>query len=314
MLWKLQEIKIQPDVIFNINGFPITNTLIGTWLSIIVLIVLFYFGTRKREVIPSGLQNAVEWIVEYLLSLVQGVAGKDKGRKFFPLVATFFIFILFCNLLDVFPGVETFGWINLTALSAAHLPPPTSIFLFGDYSNKIAPWIRPGTSDLNLTLAMALVSVITTQVFGFYTLGWKEQLSKYFNFRTFSKINIRAGVGSVAGTLFQGFIEFFVGILELVTEVSRILSFSFRLFGNVFAGGAVLAVFAFILPFAADIVFIPFELFIAFVQALIFSLLTLVFLEIATTSHKEVETEEEARKQVARDEREAEDREAVRAG
>jgi F-type H+-transporting ATPase subunit a len=302
VLWKLQEIKIQPDVIFNINGFQITNTLIGTWLSIIVLIVLFYFGTRKREVIPSGLQNAVEWIVEYLLSLVQGVAGKDKGRKFFPLVATFFIFILFCNLLDVFPGVETFGWINLTALSAAHLPPPTSIFLFGDYSNKIAPWIRPGTSDLNLTLAMALVSVITTQVFGFYTLGWREQLGKYFNFRALFKFN------------FQGFIEFFVGILELVTELSRILSFSFRLFGNVFAGGAVLAVFAFILPFAADIVFIPFELFIAFVQALIFSLLTLVFLEIATTSYKEVETEEEARKQVARNEREAEDREAVRAG
>src|SRR5260370_4365095 len=89
--------------------------------------VLLYFGTRKREVIPSGLQNAVEWIVEYLLSLVQGVAGKDKGRKFFPLVATFFIFILFCNLLDVFPGVETFGWIDLTALSAAHLPLPCSI-------------------------------------------------------------------------------------------------------------------------------------------------------------------------------------------
>ncbi len=304
MLWKLQEIKIQPDVIFNINGFMITNTLIGTWLSIIVLVVLFYFGTRRRDLIPSGLQNALEWIVEYLLSLVQSVAGKDKGRKFFPLVATFFIFILFCNLLDVFPGVETFGWINLTALSAAHLPPPTSIFLFGDYSNKIAPWIRPGTSDLNLTLAMALVSVITTQAFGFYALGWKEQLGKYFNFRALFKFN------------FQGFIEFFVGILEVVTELSRILSFSFRLFGNVFAGGAVLAVFAFILPFAADIVFIPFELFIAFVQALIFSLLTLVFLEIATTSYKEVEgeTEEEARKQVARSETEAEEKEAVRVG
>lgn len=304
MLWKLQEIKIQPDVIFNINGFPITNTLIGTWLSSIVLVILFYFGTRKRELIPSGLQNAVEWIVEYLLSLVQSVAGKDKGRKFFPLVATFFIFILFCNLLDVFPGVETFGWINLTAVSAAHLPPPTSIFLFGDYSNKLAPWIRPGTSDLNLTLAMALVSVITTQAFGFATLGWKEHLSKYFNFRALFKFN------------FQGFIEFFVGILEVVTELSRILSFSFRLFGNIFAGGAVLAVFAFILPFVADVVFIPLELFIAFVQALIFSLLTLVFLEIATSSHEEVEgeTEEEARKQVARSEREAEEKEAVRVG
>jgi F-type H+-transporting ATPase subunit a len=287
VLWKLQPIQIQPEVIFTIFGFPITNTLIGTWISIIILFLVFFLGTRRRDLIPSGMQNAVEWIVEYLLNLTESVAGTVKARKFFPLVATFFIFILFCNLLDIFPGVDTIGTVNLEALKVAHLSAPTSFFLLGEYSNKLTPWVRPGTSDLNLTLALALVSVIVTQIFGFYTLGAKQQLSKYFNFKALFTHG------------FQGPIEFFVGLIEIITELSRILSFSFRLFGNIFAGSAVLAVFAWLLPFVSDAVFIPLELFVGFVQALIFALLTLVFLEIATTSHEDVEevTEKDALKE-----------------
>ncbi len=280
MLWKLQPIQIQPEVIFSIGPFPITNTLIGTWISIILLLLFFFLGTRRRDLIPSGMQNVVEWIVEYLLNLTEGVSGKVKAKRFFPLVAAFFIFILFCNLLDIFPGVDTIGTVNLEALKLAHLSAPTSFFLLGEYSDKLTPWVRPGTSDLNLTLALALVSVIVTQVLGFMALGPKQQLGKYFNFKA-----LRHG--------FQGPIEFFVGLIELVTELSRILSFSFRLFGNIFAGSAVLAVFAFILPFIADVIFIPLELFVAFVQALIFALLTLVFLEIGTTSHEEAGDESE---------------------
>jgi len=282
VLWKLQPIQIPPEVIFYIGPLPVTNALLGTWISIIALLLVFFFGTRRRDLIPAGMQNAVEWIIEYLLNLTEGVSGKVKARKFFPLVASFFIFILFCNLLDIFPGVDTIGTVNLIALRSAHLSVPTTFFLLGDYSDKLTPWVRPGTSDLNLTLALALVSVIVTQIFGFYTLGAKQQLSKYFNFKAF-----RHG--------FQGPIEFFVGLIELVTEISRILSFSFRLFGNIFAGSAVLAVFAWLLPFVSDAVFIPFELFVGFVQALIFALLTLVFLEIGTTSH-EFEEDEKAEK------------------
>jgi F-type H+-transporting ATPase subunit a len=287
VLWKLQPIQIPPEVIFNIFGFPITNTLIGTWISIIILLLVFFLGTRRRDLIPSGMQNAVEWIVEYLLNLTESVSGKVKAKRFFPLVATFFIFILFCNLLDVFPGVDTIGAVNLATLRSAHLSPPTTFFLLGEYTDKLIPWVRPGTSDLNLTLALALVSVIVTQIFGFYTLGAKQHLSKYFNFKALFTHG------------FQGPIEFFVGLIEIITELSRILSFSFRLFGNIFAGSAVLAVFAWLLPFVSDAVFIPFELFVGFVQALIFALLTLVFLEIATTSHEDVEevTEKEAFKE-----------------
>lgn len=295
-LWKLQPIIIPPEVLFNIGPIPVTNTLVGTWIGIVALVIFFFAGTRRQEMVPKGAQNFVEWAVESLLTLVESVSGKAKAKKFFPLVGTFFMFILFCNLLDVFPGVETIGSINRTALQAAHLAPPSSFLLFGNYSTMLAPWVRPGTSDLNLTLAMALVSVIVTQVFGFMALGAKEHLSKYFNFKALFTHG------------FQGPIEFFVGIIELITELSRILSFSFRLFGNIFAGSAVLAVFAYILPFFANVIFIPLELFVAFVQALIFALLTLVFLEIATSSHEhaEGETVAEAEEQYAKSEREKE--------
>ncbi len=277
MLWKLPDIKLAPDVIATPWGFPITNTLLCTWITIILLAVVCYLGTRRRDMIPSGLQNFVEWGVESLLKLVNQVVGgnREKAKRFFPLVATFFIFILFANLLDVIPGVDTIGTISD--------PVAQSHALFGfllvdyNYSNHVIPWIRPATSDLNLTLAMALVSVITTQAFGFYTLGAKTHLSKYFNFR--------------------GPVDFFVGIVEIISEAARIISFSFRLFGNIFAGSAVLAVFAFVLPFFADIAFIPLELFIAFMQALVFAMLTLVFMEIATSSHDVAESEYEAHKE-----------------
>jgi F-type H+-transporting ATPase subunit a len=286
VLWKLPVIKIAPDVIIPLfpDGTGITNTLLGTWIAIIALVALFYFGTRRRDLIPHGVQNLVEWAVELLLNLVESVAGKANAKRFFPLVATFFIFILFANLLDIFPGVDTIGWVNLTAVKAAHLSPPTSIFLFGDHTNLLVPWLRPATTDLNLNIGMALISVLVTQIFGFYLLGPKQYLSRYFNF--------------------SNPINFYVGILELVSEFARIISLSFRLFGNIFAGSIVLAIFALLLPVVGDIIFIPFELFIAFIQAFIFSLLTLVFLQITVSSHEEhgPESEHEARAEFARNE------------
>jgi F-type H+-transporting ATPase subunit a len=284
MFWQLQPINVQPDVIFNVFGLPITNTLFCTWLTIIALVIIAYFGTRRRDLIPSGMQNFVEWSVESILRLVQSVVGEKKGRQFFPLVGTFFFFILFANMVDILPGIDTIGWVNLTAVHDAHLTAPTGpiVFLFGDLSNKLVPWFRPPTSDLNLTFSMALVSVIVTQVFGFMYLGVGQHLGKYFQFMAFRK----------HGPL--GAIDFFVGIVELITEVARILSFAFRLFGNIFAGSAVLALFALLVPALADIVFIPLEIFVAFVQALVFALLTLVFMQIGTSSHEQSESEQEA--------------------
>lgn len=293
-LWKLPAIVIPPDVIFHIGGFPVTNTLLATWVTILILVAVFFFATRNKSLTPTRFQSAIEMLVDYMRGLTINVAGEKLGRRFFPLVATFFIFIMFANLLDVLPGVDTIGWINQSGVNSVasnaancqpflgFLPncqPVAGFLLFGNISNQLVPWFRPATSDLNLTFAMALVSVITCQVFGFATLGAGTHLNKYFNVKALAKLS------------FQGFIEFFVGIVELISEISRILSFAFRLFGNIFAGGAVLTVFAFILPFVSGVIFIPLELFVAVVQALVFALLTLVFLQIATSSH---ETDDEA--------------------
>jgi len=281
-IWKLPVIKIAPDVIFHIGGFPVTNTLLATWITIVALIAVFFFGTRRRELIPSGLQNFLEWAVELLMGLVVGVSGNEKGRRFFPLVATFFLFIFTCNLLDIIPGVDTIGAIDKLAVAAVGGGQPILGFLLvGNISNAIVPWIRPSTTDLNLTLAIALVSVVATQGFGFFYLGVGNQLSKYLNFR------------ALFTNFPMGIVDFFVGLLEIVSELGRIISFSFRLFGNIFAGSTLLAVFAFLLPVVTGLIFIPFELFVAFIQAFVFAILTLVFLEVGTTGHSHAESDSE---------------------
>ncbi len=232
--------------------------------------------------------------------MVEGVSGKEKGKTFFPLVGTLFLFIITCNLLDVIPGVDTIGTINTAAIQAAHITsqPVLGFLLFGDLSNLMIPWIRPATSDLNLDFAMSITVVVTCQILGLITLGPAAHVGKYINLRTFFKSLRKLDFGGV----FQGLIEFFVGIIDIISELSRVLSLAFRLFGNIFAGAAVLAVFAFILPFLADVAFIPLELFVAFVQALVFSLLTLVYLQMATTAEHTDESEQEAMKEFERNE------------
>jgi F-type H+-transporting ATPase subunit a len=282
VFWKIINPNVPPDLLFTIPGinFPVTNTLLCTWIVILVLIVLVYFIRRRQDLVPRGFQNFAEWGVEGLQNLVEGVSGKEKGRKFFPLVATLFVFIVLCNLMDVFPGIDTIG-------TATHPANPVSLgfihLLFGNDSNQLIPWFRPPTTDLNLTFAMALIVVVVCQVLGFLWLGPKIHLSKYLKFKELFTHGV------------SGPIEFFVGLVEIITELSRLLSFAFRLFGNIFAGSAVLAVFGYLTVGLANIVFIPLELFVAFVQALVFALLTLVFLEMASTSHDHAhESEEEA--------------------
>lgn len=268
-LWQLLKPSIAPEEIFSLFGFPVTNTLLCTWIVIAILFLVCYLGIRRQNLIPSGMQNAFEFLVEGLLGLVEGVSGKKKGRKFFPFVASFFIFILLANMLDVIPGVDTIGQVKEGSQPG---------LLWGTASENLhAPWLRPPTTDLNLTLAMALVSVVATQFFGFAILGAKDQLSKYFNFRALKR-----------GPM--GIVDFVVGLLEIISELGRLVSFSFRLFGNIFAGSVLLAVFAFLLPVVSGILFIPFEIFVGAIQAFVFGFLTLVFMEVGTMSHNHEES------------------------
>lgn len=269
-LWQLLTPEIKPEVLF---GGWVTNTLICTWVSIIAVLVFFYFATRRKDTVPSGIQNFAEWIVEFLLGMVQGISGKEKARKFFPIMGAFFFFIVFANMLDVIPGVDTIGTINAVNAHGQAVHPVAGFLLFGNDSNALIPWIRPATTDLNLNIAMAIVSVVITQVFGFMYLGAGTHISKYLNFKA---LFTEGGMG---------IISFIVGIIETISEILRIVSFAFRLFGNIFAGSVLLAVFAFLLPALANIIFIPFEMFVAVIQGFVFAFLTLLFMEQATTSH-----------------------------
>lgn len=290
MLWKLPEISLTPEVLFHIGPFGITNTLICTWICILAIITVLFFGTRKRDMIPSGIQNFVEWSIELLMGLVDSVAGKEKGRRFFPLIATFFIFVLFANLLDVLPGVDTLGSIRADKLAVHGATQPfLGFLLYGNTSNAVVPWLRPPTTDLNVTLSLALVSVVVTQVFGFIYLGAGGQLSKYINFKGFIKDGKFTGLG---------FIDLAIGLVEIISEIARLISFSVRLFGNIFAGSILLAVFAFLVPAFANIIFIPLELFVAFIQAFVFALLSLVFMQVGSVSHDDhTESEHDAREE-----------------
>jgi len=242
-------ISIAAERIFNIFGMPITNTLLMSWITMAVLIIVSVLATRKLKLIPKGLQNFVESIIEFILNFIDQITGSRKqSEKFFPLVTTIFIFILFSNWLGLVPGVGTIGFFEVL-----HLEGETRIFV---------PFLRSTNSDLNMTLALAIVSVVATQIFGIITIGFFKYISKY--------ISKNPGLT-------------FAGILEAIAEFVKILSFSFRLFGNIFAGEVLLIVMAFLLPFIAPLPFMLLELFVGFIQALIFSLLTLVFLKSATS-------------------------------
>jgi len=238
-------ISLIPETIGSIGSFVITNTLITSWVVMAILIILSFWGGRKPQLVPGKKQNFFELAIETMLNFFEDVWGdKGKSRRFFAFLATFFLFILASNWFGLIPGVGTIGFHE---------------------GEEFAPLLRSLNSDLNATVAWAIISVITTQIAGFVALGFKKHLGKFFNFKSP--------------------IDFFVGILELISEVSKLISFSFRLFGNVFAGEVLLVVMMFLVPYILPLPFFMLEMFVGLIQALVFTTLTLVFLKMATEAH-----------------------------
>lgn len=237
-------ISLPAEIIFDLFSFSISNSLLVTWLLIGFLVCFSFLATRNLGEIPSGLQNFAEIILEGLLNLFRGMVG-EKARMFFPLVATFFIFIILGNWSGLIPG---FGSIGFWEVKEGH--------------RVLIPFFRRATADLNTTLALAIFSVGAAQYFGLRQV-------KLAYFRRFLNL--------------QGPVDFFVGVLEIISEVAKIISFSFRLFGNMFAGEVLIIVMVFLVPVFAPIPFLILEIFIGFVQAFIFAMLTLVFLSTAVS-------------------------------
>jgi F-type H+-transporting ATPase subunit a len=313
-------ISISAETLFHVGELPITNSML-TSVIISLLIIGFAIAVRlnlKKTDHPRGLQNFAEWLVETLANFIQTITGDArKTRLFLPFFSTFFLFILLNNWFGLLPGVGTLvvspqeehrvevvdktheedltlTTINEHLESDEHIQDPehpiTTDHLTattidsttdahegegvvapeeahkGNEHKPPAPIFRPGSADLNTTLALGIVSVLATQVFGLMALKL-SYLKKFFNF--------------------SSPIDFFVGILEIISEFAKIISFAFRLFGNIFAGEVLLVVITFLVPVVVPMPFYGLELFVGLIQALVFAMLSLVFFNMATQSHEE---------------------------
>jgi len=265
------EVELPAEVIFHIGVFPVTNTIITSWITIAILILVALLVTRKPKLIPGRLQSAVEAIIEWMYNFCKDVAGEHMGRKFFPVVTTIFLFVLVNALMNLVPG---FGSI-----------------LIPDAHGHETMLFRGANTDINTALSLALFSFVFVTYWGIKSnkLGFFKQ---FFNFGRFFKGwgklftgKLKPGLGDIA----FGFIDIFVGILELFSYFIRIVSFTFRLFGNMTGGEILIMILFFLLAFvgfgAVQIGYL-FEMLVGVVQALIFSGLTLVFATMATEKHE----------------------------
>ena len=228
-------VVLAAEQIGSVFGFPVTNSLLMTWLTMAVLIGFAVVFRRKLAMVPGKLQAGVEWAFEGALDYMAGVLGSQElARRFFPLVATIFLFIMVANELAFLPGGHEGG---------------------------LVPLLRAPAADLNFTLALAVIAFLVIEITGVVILGFFKYAGKYINFS--SPIN------------------FAVGLIELMSNIGRLVSFSFRLFGNIFAGEVMILVAGFFLAYLLPAPLIGFEMFVGIVQALVFAMLTLFFIKLA---------------------------------
>lgn len=237
-------VSFAAEPVIRLGFFSVTNAFLGTLLTDTFLIGLIIAVNKNMSKIPSALQNIVEIMTESFYSLAESVAGK-RADKIFPFFTSFFIFILAANWSGLIPGITAFGFYE---------------------DHKLIPFFRAATSDLNVTLALALVSAFATHIMSINIIGIKEYLSRYFSLNP---------------------IYLFIGFLEIISEITKIISLSFRLFGNIFAGEIVLGTVATIFAFLFPLPFLMLEVVVGLVQALVFSMLTMAFMAILTTPHHE---------------------------
>lgn len=245
----LNIISLSANRLWTVWGIPITNSLISAWFVIIVLIVLAYFVGKNAKMVPGPIQNIFEMLFEFVIDYMEDILGsRELAERFFPLIITIFLFIFTSNFFEFLPFYGSVGVYQNGAL---------------------VPIFRAGSTDLNMTLALAIMAYFTIEITGVTMLGFLKYGSKFVNFK-------------------QGIVGFFVGILEFIGDLVRLVSFSFRLFGNIFAGEVLIAVAVAFLPYILPVPIMLFETFVGILQAAVFALLTLVFIKIAITEPHEV--------------------------
>lgn len=250
-------VAIAPEILLYIGSLPITNTLLTSWVVALGLIIGSVLLSRHIRHVPGRIQALSEMIVDALLSFMTTVAGsREMAKKFFPFVATIFFFVLFSNWAGLIPGVGSIGFFE-----------PASD---GHGGTAFIPLFRSVHSDLTMTLALALMTVTLSHIVGFMIVGTKGHLGKFINF--------------------HGPIDFFQGVLEIIGEISKVISLAFRLFGNVFAGEVLLVIVGSLVPYLVPIPFYGMELFVGFIQALVFAVLAMVSLSSMSIGHHHADT------------------------
>jgi F-type H+-transporting ATPase subunit a len=282
--------KLSAEPLFTlpvIGDFYLTNTIMASFIVMILLIVLAYSVKRilsKSSLEPRGIAGALEMLVEYLYNMTESSAGK-WAATIFPYFGTIVLMVLVSNWLGLIPGVESIGWLEHSEKGypiISVIPNFLSAIVqgkaaAGESGYVVVPFVRSASTDLNFTVALALISVLMTQVVGFRAQGIRY-LTKFFNILNIFK------------KPFFGFMDFLVGFLELISEFSKILSFAFRLFGNMFAGAVLLFVVGTMIPYFVPSMLMMFEFFIGMIQAVVFGMLTMVFMAMATQGHGEHES------------------------
>ncbi|MCX5866314.1 MAG: F0F1 ATP synthase subunit A [Proteobacteria bacterium] len=246
------------------HGVHLSNTMLTSFITILILMLLFISAARKIKLVPSGLQNFVEFFYESLANFIEDTAGTEYGRKFFPVCATIFLFVLFNGWLSLIPGFETIKFNG-------------------------EPLLRNPNTDINVPMMLAVISFCFVEYWGFKAHGL-NYLKKFINvgaliqgFKEMFAGQVKTGLNN----MIMGLVSFFTGILEILSEFIRLISFTFRLFGNMTAGMILVMVAIFLVPWVLPSVFYAMEAFFGFIQALIFSGLTLCFLVLAIMSHEE---------------------------
>lgn len=277
-------VSIVAEKVASVGAVAINNSMLtGSLVSIVlgIFAVGFYFHLKSSKNRFSRLTMMVEFVVESLFKLTKDIAGEKKAKDFFPLIATAMLFVLFNNWAGLLPGVGTIG-VSTTAEEHSSVVETVSVASPSHEETKsepasqvsdshqksepaFVPLFRAATADLNTTIALALITMTSVQLYGYKYQGMRY-FTKFFNFK-------------------QGPIFTFVGILELLSDLSKIISFAFRLFGNIFAGEVLLVVISYLLPVIAPLPFLGLEIFVGFVQALVFTMLSLVFINMATIGH-----------------------------
>lgn len=260
MIYALPPLVAEP--IFNIGSFPVTNAYINSCLAVVFFLIVGWLLRRRTAMIPKGLQNFAETVLEAVLGYFDAVTrDRKKSLKFLPIVGGIFFFILFSNWLSQLPGTGSVG---------------RNLFVEGHM--ELVPILRPANSDLNLTLAMAVFSVILSHVLGIAAIGFFRYANKFIKLG-----DLYHGFRKGGTNIMVAIIEFAVGFLEIVSEVAKMISLSLRLFGNIFAGEVLLTVMASLIAYLVPLPFMFLEILVGLIQATVFSMLVLVYFTIATT-------------------------------